>query len=255
VISQAGARLTLNGQKLRVNGSLDIHTGGALTMNNETDSLGVANFVRFQPSADASTILAAGILSIAGPYWDMQRDGIEASGSHTLIMNGTGAQTVYAYQNGGSRGLNNVMVSGSGSVDFYYGLKAIGFLEVGSRAVSAPVTVTAGQGGGALHVTGDISVGIGATMTVPDGSTFSGFTQTRGLLRFSGASVSTNDLYVTGAGIARALSTSGTKFVDFRCNVSEGGTIDNGTGGGFRFTCPSAEALKPDDQRSSLRSR
>ena len=206
-------------------------------MNNALDSLGVGNFARFQSNASTTTILSAGVLSVAGPYWDMQRDGIDASGSHTLVMNGTSPQTVYAYQGGSSRILNNVRVSGTGSVDFYYAAKAIGAFEVTSAT-----TVTAGQGGGAFHITGVVNVAAGATLNVPDGSTFSALMTVNGTVRFAGASTSTSDLDVQATGAARALTTNATKFVDFSSIlVSSGGTLDNlstraSAAGGFRYS-------------------
>ncbi|MEO5567552.1 MAG: hypothetical protein ABIR92_03625, partial [Gemmatimonadaceae bacterium] len=238
----ANGRLTMNGQRLAVNGHLDLHTGGTLTMDNLADSLGVGDFARFQGNAGAATMLSAGVLSVAGPYWDMQRAGIDASGSHTLVMKGNAAQTVYAYQGENSRILNNVRVSGTGAVDFYYGMKAIGTFQI-----TSPTVVTASSG--VLRISGAVGIPTGATFTVSNGSSFSSQMTTSGLLRFLGSSVSTADLLVLSGGIARALSTSPTTFVDFSSISNVGGTVENtGGGGGFRTPPPAG----PPPQSASL---
>lgn len=147
-------------------------------------------------------------------------------------MKGSGPQTVSAWQGENSRRLNNVRVSGAGSVDFNYGMKAIGTFQITSSTV---VTTNPGY---PLHITGAVNVATGATLTIPNGSTFSSQMTTYGLLRFSGSSVSTSSLFILSGGVARALSISPTVYVDFNAIYVDGGTRDDGTGGGFRPPLP-----------------
>ena len=147
--------LRLNGHRLRVGGNADVSTGGVLHMTTPAESLQVAGHVYFHSDAGISP-LSAGVLTVAGDYFYLDRAGSGASGTHTVVMNGTGTgtQDVYAAWDG-SKDIRNLEIASTRTVRLQTPLQVTGTMRV-----TLPTAVSSYQ----LRVGGVLSTVSGSSL-------------------------------------------------------------------------------------------
>lgn len=158
-ISGANGELRMDGHRMRVAGSVELWNGGNLRMRDEAsrDTLIVlGDHMRFQNGSGAST-LQYGVIRIAGNYFAIDHDSVNATGNHRVEMNGTGTgtQTLYLNSNGYRR-LQNLDITGTRNVQFYYGGRVNGTMNV-----STPVTVSSS---GPVHIEGALTSTSGSSL-------------------------------------------------------------------------------------------
>jgi hypothetical protein len=93
------AQLDVNDKSLRITGVLDVQGSAArLIMDSSLDSVFVTGYARFRGGPSAG-FLTAGYLAVGGNFTQANdfafgTDGFAASGTHTVVLNGTAGQTV-----------------------------------------------------------------------------------------------------------------------------------------------------------------
>lgn len=166
-VANVGSRLALAGHRMFVQGSFSVIRGASLAMRTAADTLEVDGHVTFE-SADLTDSLTAGVLRTYGNV--EVTAGYGASGSHTLVLEGTEfAGPLVRNLTGAPLAVRNVAVNAS--------------LGAAFEAVSVPGTLAFGpssgnaffRGGGTLDLGGvpgglarEITVQVGTTLRLTD---------------------------------------------------------------------------------------
>ncbi|MBK6422569.1 MAG: hypothetical protein IPF77_10195 [Gemmatimonadetes bacterium] len=187
----SGAKVTLNGDviiggtaaffspntgdKWTINGDLSTTGGGTLVMNNVADTIEVNGNVSFG-GGDESASLVAGILNVSGNFSQTGAGTtFIGSGTHTVFLDGAGAQTLdFAAPGFGAGRFQNVIIANSAG-----GVTATSDLYATGTAGVTPTAVRTLSGNGSTLFTTILNV--------------SNFTFNNLLLDFSGSSVVTFD--------------------------------------------------------------
>ncbi|MFN8647189.1 MAG: hypothetical protein U0104_10515, partial [Gemmatimonadales bacterium] len=195
----SGAKITLNGDviiggtaaffspntgdKWTINGNLSTTGGGTLVMNNVADTIEVNGNVSFG-GGDETTSLTAGILNVSGNFTQTgPGTTFIGSGSHTVFLDGAGAQTLsFAAPGFGAGRFQNVIIANSAG-----GVTATSDLYATGTAGVTPTAVRTLSGNGSTLFTTILNV--------------SNFTFNNLLLDFAGSTVVTFDT-VTFTGYA-----------------------------------------------------
>lgn len=101
-LTQSGGEIKINGGELVITGDYKIQTtgngasSGRLNMTNEDDKVTVAGTFATRSTVDHSKLLTAGTLEIGGDLYQYRNNdcNFNTSGTHTVVLNGTKAQTV-----------------------------------------------------------------------------------------------------------------------------------------------------------------
>ena len=124
VFLQGGGSLIVNGHTLSVGQNLFVSTGATVTMTNALDTVKIGGSVRFVGGSE-SGLLTAGAIVAAGNFDQVDSTSATSyapSGTHTLILNGTGTQNVTFRTPGvGSSTLQGLVIAntaGGGGVFF-----------------------------------------------------------------------------------------------------------------------------------------
>lgn len=124
--TQSGGTVNVNGGELKINGSYIIQTvdekasAGSLIMTNDEDKVTVTGDFVMRSAEDHSGLLTAGTLTVGGNFsqYSGSNYNFTASGSHTVVLNGSSAQTV-RFSNTNSK-FNNLKIvnTSEDGVDF-----------------------------------------------------------------------------------------------------------------------------------------
>jgi len=187
----SGAKVTLNGDviiggtaaffspntgdKWTINGDLSTTGGGTLVMNNVADTIEVNGNVSFG-GGDESASLVAGILNVSGNFSQTGAGTtFIGSGTHTVFLDGAGAQTLdFAAPGFGAGRFQNVIIANSAG-----GVTATSDLYATGTAGVTPTAVRTLSGNGSTLFTTILNV--------------SNFTFNNLLLDFNGSTVVTFD--------------------------------------------------------------
>jgi hypothetical protein len=216
----AAQTLTANASDRRPN-NLEITGSGLVTISGSTFGTNgafrilSARSVNFNTGGATATIVGT-LESIVGSTLTVP---------NLSLSDGTGTGSV----------LGNLSVTGTAT---FTGSEQTIRVGTGMSYANMAVTGSATVSGGALAVPGTLTIGSGASLDVPTGSTL-GVVNVSGSLAFLGSSLSTQTLTVNSGGSASATDL-GSSFVDFgRIVLQSGGTMDNGSRspgvGGFRY--------------------
>jgi len=157
VVETGTGALDLGGFRLTVPGDVDINSGAYIRMTTPGDSLLTGGHFNLGSDAGTST-LSAGVITVAGDYFYLQKAGSGASGTHTVVLNGTGATTtnVYTASADGTRDIRNLVISTSRAVNFISNTQVSGTMQV-----LTPTAITTNQ----LKVGGALSTVSGSVIT------------------------------------------------------------------------------------------
>lgn len=202
------ANLVLNSLPLHVGQSVDMWNGGQIQMLNAADSLFVGDFFRIQSSAGTSS-MSDGVLLVAGNY-EIDRDGNSSTGTHKIVLNGTGGAGLTQYINTGGtlgqRDMNTVDITGTRTINIQRELQVNGTFS--DTTSTAPITSNY-----TVHFKGPVYTGAAVGMTFSGTTEFAnsqgtagigGTYKSTGTTRFSGIDESFNsaltytDVDITG---------------------------------------------------------
>jgi flagellar basal body rod protein FlgG len=162
-----GGNLTVNGKNIRVRGNFTMDSNGYLTMASGADVLDVGGNIYWNRQDDNAQTVNAGLIKVQGNFTTggTASAGFRPNGSHTVLFNGTSAQTVsLAYGFDGRHYFQNAQVQNAAGVTF-----------------SNSFTMN-----GNLNSSGTLTIPGGVTTSVGNNLTLAGVTNNNGTLRYHG---------------------------------------------------------------------
>jgi hypothetical protein len=154
--------LRINGQTADVTGTFSTSQTASLTMQDAADVLRIQGSATFG-GGNTNGLLTAGRLEVGGNFSQPNffidtfttSTSFAPSGSHTTVLNGSGAQTVsFQYPGAGSARFRNVELAAAGGVVFTSNVAVTGTPTVTAGTVSSSAGVTATLGGDLLDAAG-----------------------------------------------------------------------------------------------------
>ena len=230
--------LKLNGKSLTVSGDVNLSSGAMLRMAAAAESLLVGGHFYLQGDAGVST-LTAGVLTVAGDYLYMFRAGSGASGTHKVLMNGTGLgyQDIHLSTADGQHDLRNLELAGTRPVRFQSDAQVTGTVQV-----SKPLVVT----GSRLLVGGALGSVAGSLLSF---SGVVGLSDASGTSQILGGYKSSNITQFLASASTIAVRTGTADSLGYTSiELPNAGTVSGGPlkiAGGLRLTTSSASLTVP----------
>lgn len=159
-IDGAGSAFAVAGKRVRVTGNVFVNNGGLLQVTQAADTLDVSTNFQITTSAAAHQgALSAGTVILRGASNSLE--GYQATGTHTTVMAGVGAQALYNmdFTSRPANALQNLVIAGAGGVNsIYYSVRVQGAMTIlpGSGGISSSFYT--------LRVDGPITTAVGTTV-------------------------------------------------------------------------------------------
>lgn len=138
----ANAAFALNGNKVVVGGYFTVGGGATLVSTQAADTLDVRGpYAQFQNNGgDEAGLMTAGALLVGGDLY-LDGDNVDMSGTHRVVLSGTGTGTQTIYNSTAARPIQDLRIEGTRSLNAYQ-LYVNGALTVAS---AAPLTLGGGS--------------------------------------------------------------------------------------------------------------